>query len=344
MVLCKAGEFHCECGEALQCDPGPPARWVPQSPEVVCEASAGQVCNAKAGTCEAVAPTGTTTPTGDYYMYAEFTPSNSVFKGGCGLDTDGDTIYVNRDGQNLDVYKVTLQDTDGDGKIEPSQHPNNPNAQGPMEKRLLTFLKTYAVADNVPLGVPWDTEILALPDRIMSNGPTPNGSITEYLFATKATTVIAAPTVPWSADPLQILGYGETDKVWYGGDAYGRRVYSYCESKQRWVVEFSFPSLAGDHFDGLEVVVAPKTQVQYVYVSDMTSNFLGQYRRVESGGWLQENLFKYSDGTGADVEGMGFGALNHFWIGNCGYGDSAKTHKLYEIGGGDLDAYTTPVQ
>lgn len=56
---------------------------------------------------------------------------------------------------------------------------------------------------------------------------------------------------------------------------------------------------------------------------------------------VQENLFQYNDGTGADVEGMGFGALHHFWIGNCGYG-SGGVHKLYEIGGGDLDRYTAP--
>jgi hypothetical protein len=34
------------------------------------------------------------------------------------------------------------------------------------------------------------------------------------------------------------------------------------------------------------------------------------------------------------VEGMGFGALNHFWATG---GDS-----LYEIGGGDLSEYTDP--
>jgi len=344
VVLCKAGEFGCSCNQVMKCDPGPPAAWVPETPEVICDPQAGQACSAKTGACVTLEVTGTTTPTGSYFQYAVFTPANSEFKGGCGLDSDGDKVYVNRDGNNLDVYRVTIEDTDGDGKLEPNQHPDNPNAQGPMENRLLTYLTTYTKADDkVPLGIPWDTEILALSDRIVSNGPTPNGSLTEYMFATKASTVIGAPAVPWSSDPLQILGYGDKDKAWYAGDAYARRVYSYCEAQKTWVAEFKFPSLAGDHFDGLELVVAPKTQVQYVYVSDMTSNFLGQYRRDGAGGWVQENLFKYNDGTGSDVEGMGFGALNHFWVGNCGYGGDG-VHRLYEIGGGDMDVYTDPVE
>jgi hypothetical protein len=87
--------------------------------------------------------------------------------------------------------------------------------------------------------------------------------------------------------------------------------------------------------DGLEVVTDPNTGVAYVYVSDMTSDFLGQYRRDRGGSWVQENLFEYL-GTGGHVEGMGFGAFNHFWI------TSGET--LYEIGGGDLSKYTDPVE
>jgi hypothetical protein len=339
VVVCKAGEFGCNCNDVMQCDPGPPAKWVPKSPALFCDFRDGKACDAKTGDCKTLTATGTTTPTGTYYQYAVFTPSNSVFKGGCGLDSYNDLIYVNRDGQNLDVYRVTLIDSDGDGILEPNQHPNNPKATGPIEQRVLTLVTTYTKnADNAPIGVPWDTEIFVMSDRLVSLGPTPNGNLTEYVFATKATTLVAAPATPFNT--VQIMGYGEKDKLWYAGDAYPRRVYSYCPSGKTWVAEFSFPNLAGDHFDGMEVVVSPKTQVQYVYVSDMQSDFLGQYRRDGSGGWVQENLFKYADGTGSDVEGMGFGALHHFWAGNCGYPGGNGVHRLYEIGGGDLSEYT----
>ncbi len=34
---------------------------------------------------------------------------------------------------------------------------------------------------------------------------------------------------------------------------------------------------------------------------------------------------------------MGFGAFNHFWATNEGYGD--PLHALYELGGGDIEDY-----
>ena len=101
VVICKAGEFHCEDGEVMQCDAGPPARWVPKATPEVCDASKSQVCNAKKGACEPLAIVGTTKPTGKYYQFAVFTPTNSEFKGGCGLDALGDDIYVNRDGKYI---------------------------------------------------------------------------------------------------------------------------------------------------------------------------------------------------------------------------------------------------
>ena len=84
--------------------------------------------------------------------------------------------------------------------------------------------------------------------------------------------------------------------------------------------------------DGLEVVTDPTTKTAYVYVSDMTSDFLGQYvRDPKTSKWEQKNLFKYQDNNAGNVEGMGFGAFNHFWI--------TSGSNLYEIGGGALQKY-----
>jgi hypothetical protein len=63
------------------------------------------------------------------------------------VDAYGNTIYVNRDGQHLDVYQVTLHDTDGDGVLEPDQHLDNPSATGPMEQRTLSYVKTYNIQE-----------------------------------------------------------------------------------------------------------------------------------------------------------------------------------------------------
>jgi hypothetical protein len=86
--------------------------------------------------------------------------------------------------------------------------------------------------------------------------------------------------------------------------------------------------------DGLEVVTDPNTGTPYVYVSDMTSDFIGQYRLDPELGWVQENLFSYSGTQGSLLEGMGYGALYHFW--------ATSGNTLYEIGGGDLAEFTEP--
>jgi hypothetical protein len=327
--LCTAGQFHCECNEVQKCDPGPPPKWVPVSPAVVCNAASGQACDDKTGTCKAVPTVGSATATGTYYQYAIFNQNAGVFKGGYDVDGDGEFLYVNRSGSNLDVYKVELQDTDGDGKLEPNQHPDNPQEQGPMEKRVLTFVKTYTKSgDSAPLGTASQAELFAASDRIFSLGPSRNGDITEYIFATKQTNVVIDSAANFA---LSEMGYASGEKRWYGSNESNRRVYSYCPATKSWVAEFGYPNLAGTHMDGLEAIVSPSTQTQYVYVSDMTSDFLGQYRRGDKGGWVQENLFKYNDTTGSSVEGMGFGAFCHFWI----TGGST----LIEIGGGDLTSY-----
>lgn len=50
---------------------------------------------------------------------------------------------------------------------------------------------------------------------------------------------------------------------------------------------------------------------------------------------MQENLFSYVETTGALVEGFGFGALHHFWVGSL-------ANTFYELGGGDLTDFIGP--
>jgi hypothetical protein len=271
-------------------------------------------------------PIGGTTPTGEYYEYAKFdSGSGQVFKGGGDVDCYGNRIYVNRDGNYLDVYDVTLHDTDGDGAYEPDQHPDNPSATGPKEARTLSYVTSYYVP---ALDTPTIGEIYAVADGVyfLSQG---NAGISKYTFATGVTSTVIS-----SSFNLSQLGYDDVNNVWYASNESNRYVYSWNGSS--WQFEFEYPNLAGGHMDGLEVVTDPKTNIPYVYVSDMTSDYLGQYRKTSSG-WVQENLFEYT-GTAGNVEGMGFGALGHFWA-TTGFSNSGS---LYEIGGGDLGGYIPP--
>lgn len=331
-VVCIPGQYHCNGNELQVCDPGPPADW---STILTCDADAGYACDPVNGICRDLTPIGGTTPTGTYYQYAMFTTGNSQFLGGCDVGSDGEYLYVNRgswyqDGSLMDVYRITLLDTDGDGLLEPNQHPDNPLALGTMEERVLTYVTTY----NVPeLGMVHRSEIFPVLDRaFFVSGNHYPGTVFEHIFSTGVTNIVANAV---NDIDMGFLGYGATDGRWYAAHEWSRRVYSFHAPTSEWVAEFEFPNLSGNHMDGIEVVTSPSTGIQYVYVSDMTSDYLGQYRKsLMTGEWVQENLFEYA-GTGNYVEGMGFGALNHFWITGDG-------NDLYEIGGGDLSTYIDP--
>lgn len=334
-TACSPGEFNCAGNTVMQCDPGPPAKWVPKNPSTVCQASSGQTCDAKTGTCVACPTIGTTTPSGEYYQYSTFLTSGGIFKGGYDVTSFGDYIYVNRSSANIDVYKVTLLDSDGDGKLEPNQHPSNPKETGPIEQRVLTFDKTIvkAAPDNAPVGPASTASLRALSNAdIYSLGPTKNGGIRLYDFTSKATTNVITPAA--TTLTFSFFGYGADWKMWYAGNESARRVFSFHEPSKAWKVEFCYPNLAGSHMDGMDVVVSPKTGIEYVYVSDMTSDFIAQYRRDDAQGWVQEALYKYTDSTSSAVEGFGFGALKHFW--------ATGGSTLIEVGGGDIQEDLEP--
>ncbi len=331
-VLCIEGQFSCYGNQVRSCNTTTnPIQW-----DVIdsCDATQGIGCNPKLGQCEALQPIGNgpEAPTGTYYQYARFVKGASVFKGGCDMDSYGDYIYVNHgewyeDGSILDVYKVELQDTDADGILEPNQHPDNPDEPGIIEERVLTFVGDYSVPS---LGKVHHSEIFAQDDRIyFLNAPADPGTIYQFVFGNQQTTaVVQAPGIEFAQ-----LGFDDTTDTWYGSHEGARMVWSFHKPTGEWVAEFAYPNLAGSHMDGMEVVTDPNTDTSYVYVSDMTSDYLGQYRRERGGTWKQENLFEYL-GDGDHVEGMGFGALNHFWI--------TSGNELYEVGGGELQNYVVP--
>jgi hypothetical protein len=318
-TVCVAGEFHCQGAKVMGCDP------VAQTWTLleVCNAAGARACNQATGTCEVSHPIGTNDATGTYYQFASFTTSASEFKGGYDVDGIDDELYVVRASSAIDVYQLDLLDSDADGVLEPNQHPDNPDATGPIEARTLTFVET--IATPAP-ATPNHNELYLMDDRLYFGGH----HLIEMIF-NGATTTITGVT-PWILDFANI-GYDDIDGSWYAAGAGKRRVYQYDASDDTWGIAFDYPSFAGSHMDGMEVVTDPQSGIAYVYVSDMTSDFIGQYRRDRHEGWVQENVFEYA-GTPAYVEGMGFGPLHHFW--------ATGGPQIYELGGGDLASYTEP--
>jgi hypothetical protein len=321
-VVCLAGQYTCMAEKVMVCnDAANPPAWQLQE---VCDPAAGEGCDLSIPGCAVLQPVGTNVPTGYYYQFADFHTGVTPFTGGYDVDSFEDKLYVLNYSNAIDVYQVELTDGDGDGQLEPNQHPDNPEMPGAIEPRILTYLETIPTFGTPSLS---SSELFALEDRIYIGG----SQITENVLGVGTSVVTAAP--PWASYFAQI-GYDEVYGVWYGSNESQRRVMQYDPNTMTWGIAFLYPVLDGDHMDGMEVVTDPNTGTPYVYVSDMTSDFIGQYRFDTDDGWVQHNLFQYQGTPNIVLEGMGFGALNHFW--------ATAGESVYEIGGGDLSDFTDP--
>ncbi|HWB75872.1 MAG TPA: hypothetical protein VG755_12980 [Nannocystaceae bacterium] len=322
-VTCLDGQYHCSGPRVMTCNADAnPAHWVEID---VCNPQSNEACDQGTGDCVPAVVIGTNVPTGTYFKFADF-PANGAFNGGYDVDGFDDKIYITsfNFGTGVDVYQVTLEDSDNDGMLEPNQHPDNPDDTGPIEERTILFLESIpgvTVSQS-------SSEILALEDRMYVSG----NAVTEYVFGMGGSAVLTNPP-PWNSW-FAHLGYDDINGVWYASYEGQRRVLQWDEETNAWGIAFMYPDMAGDHMDGMEVVTDPNTGTPYVYVSDMTSDFIGQYRLDAELGWVQENLFQYTNPSDL-VEGFGFGPLNHFW--------ATGGSSLYELGGGDLATYTEPV-
>ncbi|MBX7081923.1 MAG: hypothetical protein K1X88_22145 [Nannocystaceae bacterium] len=320
-VVCLDGQFSCLANKVLQCNTDAVPFW--ETVEV-CLPQNNEGCDLATGSCQPLQPVGTDVPTGEYFQFADFQQGATAFNGGYDVDGFEDKLYVLNYSNQIDVYQVELEDSDGDGQLEPNQHPDNPDAMGEIETRTITYVETLPSFGTPSLSV---SELFVLEDRMYIGG----SQLTENVFGV-GTSVVTTPPA-WAYGFSQI-GYDEQRGVWYASNESYRRVMQYDASDNSWGIAFYYPPLAGDHMDGMEVVTAPQTGITYVYVSDMTSDFIGQYRLHPTMGWVQENLFSYFGTVGVVVEGMGFGPLNHFW--------ATGGNSVYELGGGDLAEFTDP--
>ena len=333
-VACTADQWTCKGPRVMRCNDQAAPFW---EEVAVCDPAAGQFCDVSVQGCSALAPIGDVEPSGEYYLYSTFSPAADGFTTVCDVDSHDNRIWFTayRNGQlTVGGYDVQLLDTDGDGEIEPHQHPLSEDEPGPIEERVFTFAQAFTISNDG--ATPHQMELHATATTISWAGP---NQVTAYDLMTGTTSQVA-PKSPWigalTYGYLAFLGYDDVNGVWYSGNETARRVFQYDAETMQWGYAFEFPALAGDHMDGMDVVTDQRTGTPYVYVSDMTSNFIGQYRHDPIVGWVQENLFAYAEETGVAVEGFGFGALSHFWIGGW------EQHSFYEVGGGDLTEFLDP--
>ncbi len=259
--------------------------------------------------------------------------------GGAGMEYDvasyGNTIYY---GGGASVYSVDVAIADMSKVDEPRYLADGTTPNPNYQPRTFSNQQSYNLHNSPTLRSQSVGEMWVDANYIYTGGT--NHSIyafdkTTGAYAAGASHMYAGglPAGSGWGSPPSLLSYG--DGKWWAGDEL-QRVYSSTDGSN-WIYEFnSIPTAGGSHLDGLAFVNGN------VWLSDMTSNFLMRYGlgdNPETGavetGWNQWNIFDYTEelgGTAKLVEGMGFGALGHFWAGSGSV--------IYEVGGGDIGQYT----
>lgn len=219
--------------------------------------------------------------------------------------------------------KVWTTDGDGDGMIEPRQHPNHYIADfiGPIEPRHFQIVSS-AYLDGRTYGSSGHTEEFYVDSSGVYLGAYPYG-INKWDHNWNYIGKIANSP----PERTESMAYNPAENIWYAGGRY-RTIYQLKDSDkdgsfldESWQAIFTYPSYGGDHHDGMEYVGG------YLWISDMTSDVIGKWQyNSATNTWQELARFTYTEA--ADVEGMGFGPNDHFWVGS-GWGTGSY---IYELG------------
>ncbi len=297
-----------------------------------------------------------------YYEFSSFYWDTSVFRGGSDVGNFGNTIYVHNDNvtylesnvRDIDVYTVSIPDMSkrdqtpflvgADGLYGTADDVVNADYQ----TRTLTYVRTITLgnpaAGAVTINPVNQAEMYATSTNLYITGDTQD--VLKYDLSGTYLGKVVDSSLHSTAS---FLSYDAQNDIWYTGNEFSRDVYS--STGGEWTYEFTFPSMAGGHFDGMEFVRATDG-TGYMYVSDMTSNFIGQWAEGDNpdtvpveAGWNEWNRFDYQEvlgGSAKYVEGMDFGGLGHFWVTSSFVSGPNSQAYLYELGGGDIGGYLPP--
>ncbi len=248
----------------------------------------------------------------DYYEYSTFGSTGSEFDVG----SYGNDIYY---GGGYSVYRTTVS-------VGDITKVNAPIGHADYQTRSFTPV-TYINLSGAPGALNGSSigEMQIDATSIYTSGGAGYNQVYKFNKTTGAyqgQVVTNSASVPRASQ----LAYGG-GKWWMGNE--NNQIFS--STGGNWTYEFNnILSPGGGHFDGLEYAGGN------LWLSDMTSNFIKRYgygddpdtAGVETG-WNQWNIFAYTETSGSKaVEGMGYGALGHFWAGSGGV--------VYELGGGEI--------
>ena len=257
----------------------------------------------------------------DYFVYGSTAVSGYAVDG-YELNRTAGLLYVDNGG-TCNIYQVSIP-----AGADPNMHPDNPDANGTMAPRNFTLVDSYNFQADCGWSGSHHAEFYVDADHdyiyygvydqgIEKWARNPNGSFGSHLGKV---TDKNGTYIPGNRD--ETLAYDVDNNVWYSCSR-GRTVHSFdADVDTAWQTEFTYPSYSGNHHDGMEFANG------FLWISDMTSDKIGQWKEQPDGNWTEVANFTYS--YTEYVEGMGFGPLGHFWV--------TSGFKLYELGGGALQA------
>lgn len=272
----------------------------------------------------------------DYFVYSQL--DTQMLSGSYGPDG-----YVGSDGVNRIIF-YSIDWTSGNANAyiytvsipagsDPNMHPDNPDATGPIAPRTFTFEKSFDLGVNPghesEFYVDELNNIIYLGASVGIRKYVYNTSINNYVFDSQ----VAPPSPIEEEYSTQSLAYDEGTNTWYAGSiAWNndpgntlRDVWKYDGfqgNSGTWVLAFQYTTLetTASHHDGMEFING------YLYLADYQGDYIKQY--TTDGTLLK--IFTHQP-LGHELEGMGFSALKHFWVGSHG-------NKITEFGGGVLQA------
>jgi hypothetical protein len=259
-------------------------------------------------------------PEDDYYQYSRFYPETEYLASVGGYVEDygdpdewGDELQYLYCVGDTTGYKISVeltdyedehpgQDTLSPGWIEPHQHPNNPDAPGPVEPRHFAIVSQVLLSYDgfdYTVGAGYHSGEFHVDERGIFLGAWPYGIFrwdhdwndldSDGIMDYAADQIAYAPDVPPDSNNIgrtETLAYNPDDNIWYAGArCFGweyRDIYQIVDNDgdgdfldEEWEIAFSYPALnpenPNEHHDGLEYAGG------YLWISDMYSDRIAQW-------------------------------------------------------------------
>jgi len=212
------------------------------------------------------------------------------------------------------------------------------NGTGTFAPRTFNDLGTFSLGGVYSVG---SSSELYVSDGVMWYGSADDGNLEAFTWNVSGGVLAGSRDVTRdvavsnSIASSETLGYDSSTNTWYAGTR-TRGIY-HLDGTGNWIYDFTYMNMSGGHMDGMEMVDGN------LWVSDMTSDHLAMYQNLGTVAAPDWQIFDADeDGTrettnfddtfnynySAYVEGMGYGAFDHFWV--------TSNSSLYELGGGAL--------